>query len=40
MQRFTCTEGRLKACLNKIREKKTVVEIGDHDEFLEMLQQR
>ena len=34
------TEGRLEACLNKIREKKTVVEIGDHDEFLEMLQQR
>ena len=34
------TEGRLKACLNKIREKKTVVEIGDHDEFLEILQQR
>ena len=27
-------------CLNKIREKKTVVEIGDHDEFLEILQQR
>lgn len=34
------TEGRLEACLNKIREKKTVVEIGDHDAFLEMLQQR
>ena len=34
------TEGRLNACLNKIREKKTVVEIGDHDEFLEILQQR
>lgn len=34
------TNGMLKAALNKIRKTKNIVEIGDHDKFLEILHER